>query len=84
MTGHKSWKPTVPGKDTIYAKEMCNFASNQGLDVAVADVQSIWKTFLTKKSFYDLTGNGVNHPNDYGHRIYASTLLEILTGESYF
>jgi len=26
------------------------------------------------------TGNGVNHPNDFGHRIYAQVLLSLLVG----
>lgn len=44
----------------------------------------LWRKFLRRKSFYDLTGNGVNHPDDYGHRIYASVILEVFTGEPYF
>jgi hypothetical protein len=26
----------------------------------------------------DLTGNGLNHPNDFGHRLYAQAILEYL------
>ncbi|MBX7074950.1 MAG: hypothetical protein K1X71_17550 [Pirellulales bacterium] len=26
----------------------------------------------------DLTGNGLNHPNDFGHRLYAQTILALL------
>jgi hypothetical protein len=33
---------------------------------------------LRHKSFYDLTGNGVNHPNDFGHVIYAQTIVALL------
>jgi acyl-CoA thioesterase I len=36
--------------------------------VAVGDVTSLWADLLKRKSFYDLTGNGLNHPNDFGHR----------------
>ena len=46
--------------------------------VALADITSIWNELLKRKSFYDLTGNGVNHPNDFGHCIYAETLLALL------
>lgn len=28
-----------------------------------------------KKDFYDATANGINHPNDFGHRLYAQALL---------
>lgn len=83
MTGHSRWIPTVPGNDLVYAQAMRKFVATQDGSVALADVQSVWRKFLERKSFYDLTGNGVNHPNDYGHRIYASVLLEILTGEKF-
>ena len=33
----------------------------------LADMTSIWEALLKRKTFYDLTGNGVNHPNDFGH-----------------
>jgi hypothetical protein len=30
------------------------------------------------RHFVDVTGNGVNHPNDYGHRLYAQAILALL------
>ena len=27
----------------------------------------------------DLSGNGLNHPHDYGHRIYADVILRTIT-----
>ena len=83
MTGNPQWRPTVPGPDAIYAQAMRDFVAGQGPETALADVQMVWRKILERKKFYDLTGNGVNHPNDYGHRIYASVILEVLTGESY-
>ena len=44
---------------------------------AIADVHTLWAQVYEKKDFYDLTGNGVNHPNDYGHRLYAAVLTNI-------
>ena len=35
---------------------------------------------LARKSDFDLTGNGLNHPNDFGHRLYAQMILALLTG----
>lgn len=49
-----------------------------GPGVVLADLTSVWEEFLKRKSFYDLTGNGVNHPNDFGHRVYAQTILALL------
>ena len=49
-----------------------------GPGIVLADMTSIWDALLKRKSFYDLTGNGVNHPNDFGHMIYARSLLALL------
>ena len=46
--------------------------------VAVADVTSLWRDIVKIKGFSSLTGNGVNHPNDFGHRIYAQAILGCL------
>ncbi len=44
----------------------------------LADVTSLWRDVLTRKGVYALTGNGVNHPNDFGHRLYAQVILSLL------
>ncbi len=49
-----------------------------GKGVVLADLTEMWDSLLSAKSFHDLTGNGVNHPNDFGHRIYAQVLLSLL------
>lgn len=84
MSGNPDWTPTVAGPDALYAEKLREFVARQGKGIALADVYKVWCKFLERKDFYDLTGNGVNHPNDYGHRIYASVVLELLTGKKYF
>lgn len=49
-----------------------------GAGVAIADVTTTWTDLLARKSVHDLTGNGINHPNDFGHRIYAQVILALL------
>ena len=49
-----------------------------GKGAVLADVTLVWANLLERKSFLDLTGNGLNHPNDFGHRIYAQTILACL------
>lgn len=44
--------------------------------VAFCDVRSSWEYLVEQKGFWSLTGNGVNHPNDFGHRFYADCLAE--------
>ena len=36
---------------------------------------------LKRKLFRDMTGNNVNHPNDFLARVYAQTILAVLEAE---
>jgi acyl-CoA thioesterase I len=49
-----------------------------GPGIALADLTSVWVELLRHKQDWDLTGNGVNHPNDFGHRVYAQVLSALL------
>jgi len=53
-------------------------ASLTGEGVALADVTTMWTDLIVQKNPYDLSGNGWNHPNDFGHCIYAQTILAVL------
>ena len=57
-------------------------ASLCGKGVALADVTSLWTDLLNRKRYYDVTGNGVNHTNDFGHRLYAQVILGLLADAS--
>ena len=46
--------------------------------IALADLTSVWTGFLELKQDWDQTGNGVNHPNDFGHRVYAQVISTLL------
>jgi hypothetical protein len=46
-----------------------------GTGVALADLTTLWTDLLVRNDPHDLSGNGWNHPNDFGHRIYAQTIL---------
>lgn len=47
--------------------------------VAVAPVSSVHKHLLTLKPFVDMTGNNLNHVNDFTGRIYVQTIMSLLT-----
>jgi acyl-CoA thioesterase I len=49
-----------------------------GPGAALADLTSLWSDLLVRKTHHDLTGNGINHPNDFGHRLYAQAILGLL------
>jgi hypothetical protein len=40
----------------------------------------VWTVVESRKKHFDLTGNGLNHPNDSGHRLYATTILSVIGG----
>ncbi len=47
----------------------------EGPGVAVADFWSIHGYLLTQKTYWEMTGNHVDHPNDFMVRVYAQVLL---------
>lgn len=46
--------------------------------VAVAPLTPIHEYILTKKRYFDMTANNINHPNDMMCRIYAQTVFDVL------
>jgi len=77
MPGNQLWANTPPAAAQAFAAALRSLAAQEP-NAAVADVHCVWQELLRRKSFYDLTGNGVNHPNDFGHRVYAETILALL------
>jgi lysophospholipase L1-like esterase len=49
-----------------------------GSGVAVADVTRMWRDLARRKDLRELSGNWLNHPNDFGHRVYAQVILAAL------
>jgi len=49
---------------------------------AVADMTTMsQELYAMGKRFRDMTGNNINHPNDFLARIYAQVLLKALVGK---
>ncbi len=46
--------------------------------LAVVPMTSVHKVLLKKKEYYSMTGNNVNHPNDFMGRVYAMAVLQTL------
>ena len=75
MLGNRDWttlKHELFPKYRDALKELCEPG------IALADMTSIWTGILERKQDWDQTGNGVNHPNDFGHRIYAQVIAKLL------
>ena len=75
MPSSPEWENTSLSRFSAYAREV---RALQGAGRAAADLTTIWTALLARKPFFSLTGNGVNHPNDFGHRIQAQALLGVL------
>lgn len=76
MIGNPEW---VALRQELFPAYRDALAGLQAPGVALADVTSIWSRFLALKHDWDQTGNGVNHPNDFGHRVYAQVIATLLT-----
>ncbi len=65
------------GKICLYEKALTAVAGRLE-NVAVAPVNSVFQYLRDRKQYYDLTGNFINHPNDFSVRVYAQTVLAVL------
>ena len=83
MSGNPEWCYTPLAKSREMAAALDEFVKNSPADHALARLTALWECLLEKKSFMDLTGNGVNHPNDYGHRVLAAGVLNALFPEKF-
>lgn len=46
--------------------------------VAVADITSMHSYIMTKKRYFDMTSNNINHPNDFFYRLHAQYLCGMM------
>lgn len=75
MLGHSEWVHTPREMFARYRDELRSLVAP---GVALADLTEVWSALLENKHDFDLTGNGLNHPNDFGHRLYAQAILSLL------
>jgi acyl-CoA thioesterase-1 len=75
MTANPDWPESKAILCRQYRDALFHLA---GAGVAVADEFSMWQELVKRKKFLDLTANGINHPNDFGHRVYAQVVLQLL------
>ncbi len=75
MLGHVEWIHTPRKMFFEYRDEQ---QEQCGPGIVLADLTAVWDELLQNKHDLDLTGNGLNHPNDFGHRLYAQVILSLL------
>ncbi|MBE6366932.1 MAG: SGNH/GDSL hydrolase family protein [Lentisphaerae bacterium] len=76
MSGNPQWDHT-PLESTVKFAQAIRQLPGDCENILLADVNKVWSKVLERKSFYDISGNGVNHPNDYSHTIYAAVLKNL-------
>jgi lysophospholipase L1-like esterase len=47
-------------------------------NIAYVDVGKVSRPMVERKKFCDISGNNVNHPNDFMHRVYADAIMNTL------
>lgn len=78
MTANPEWSYSAPELYPAYAAALKKLT---GPGRALADVTETWTAAVTQKNYLSLSGNGLNHPNDFGHRLYAETVLAVIGGK---
>lgn len=75
MLGNREWVHTPREMFFEYRDAMEQVVQSGD---SLVDLTQVWSILLERKHDLDLTGNGLNHPNDFGHRLYAQAILEAL------
>ena len=70
---------SIYGNQEKYLPKLQKLAEEEA-GVALADVTTLHKEYLTVKNYRDMTGNNVNHPNDFLMRLYAQTIAKTIFG----
>ncbi|AHF91272.1 lipolytic protein G-D-S-L family [Opitutaceae bacterium TAV5] len=77
MNAHDAWHLARADLHEAYGRVLAELAL-PGSGIVLCDVRPVWDYVAGRKGFWSMTGNGVNHPNDFGHRLYADCLLAVL------
>ena len=72
MLKNERWRPLTLMNDYLGALKTLESET-----VAVSDVWSVSEYILKTKQYWDISGNMVNHPNDFMVRVYAQVTLEL-------
>ena len=75
MTANREWNRSAPD---LYPQYATALAGLTGPGIATANVTATWTAIVSRKKDLDLSGNGLNHPNDFGHRVYADVILSVI------
>ncbi len=73
---------SLPNPETEFLKQQPNYKTAidrlEGEGIVVADLTGVHQELLKHKPFADMTGNNINHPNDFLIRWYAQYITGLL------
>lgn len=69
--------PLVAGFEGYQEDYLPLLTSLKSKGCAIGDITSVHKYILQKKRYYDMSGNNVNHPNDFLANIYSQVLSSL-------
>ena len=78
MTANSEWNRSAPELYPAYAAALEKLT---GPGIALANVTAVWMAVADRKPYLSLSGNGLNHPNDFGHRLYGDVVLAVIGGK---
>ena len=64
------------GNHELHEGLLAEVTASYGNAADLACITSMHKQLLTRKNFHDMTGNNINHPNDFLARVYTQTVLQ--------
>jgi len=67
------------GQEAEFINVAKEYAKN-GTPCAVACMTSVSLAVMEHKDYRDITGNNINHPNDFTSRLYAQTMIQAMIG----
>lgn len=73
------WFVTQDRQEEQFYGVAAKFVEN-GTPCAVACMTSVSLAVMERKDYRDITGNNINHPNDFTSRLYAQTMIQALIG----
>ena len=79
--------PILANPESFFAGQQVHYGPKlktlAGIGVQVVDMGAVHQELLKRKHFRDMTGNNINHPNDFLHRWYSQQITGLLVDKNF-
>ena len=69
------------GNQHGFEAALLKMLADKKLSYPVVQMSSLHASLLETKPYYHMTGNNINHPNDFLARLYAQSIVEAIVGD---